>query len=88
MNAKLKEYDDREFAQHLNDQYGDVKICGLSYGQGDALREIDPTAFDTMMADVPGVWICDECGKEYEDEDEANECCKPDEDEEADEVQP
>jgi hypothetical protein len=88
MNAKLKELDDREYEEMLNLNYGDVTICGMSYASGTALREVDPTAFDVMMADEPEVWICDECGKEYEDEDEANECCKPDEDEEAEGVQP
>jgi len=83
MNAKLKEVDDRDFENQLNDQFGEVDICGLRYGAGTALREVDPTAFRCAMSDEPQVWICDECGAEYEDEDEANECCKPDEEEEA-----
>jgi len=28
------------------------------------------------------VWLCGECNSEYETEDEAEECCKPDEDKE------
>jgi len=27
------------------------------------------------LDDMPGVWVCGECGTEYETEDEAEECC-------------
>lgn len=37
--------DDSQYVDTLNDIYGDVEICGQSFGQGDALLELDPTAF-------------------------------------------
>ena len=43
--------DEVEFKEYLNDMYGDINICGMSYPAGDTLEEIDPTAFDVMYAD-------------------------------------
>ena len=81
MNAYEKEVDEKEFEQMLNDIYGDVSICGMSFQQGSALKELDPTAFRCAMADEPVVWICEECGTEFDNEDIAEECCTPDEEE-------
>lgn len=78
MNAYLKEYDEKEFAEYLNDRYGDVNICGLRYGSGYALREIDPITFRCLMADMPDVWVCDDCGYEYYTQEEAEDCGKND----------
>lgn len=36
---------DEEYADMLNDVYEDVNICGYKYSAGDALKEVDPTAF-------------------------------------------
>ena len=88
MNATQKEYDDREYEDRLTDIFGEVQICGMTFDSGRALHELDPIAFNCARNDEEIVWICGECNAEYETEDEAEECCKPDEDEEADEVTP
>ena len=79
MNAKLKELTEDQYEEQLNDCYETVTICGMEYEQGRALRELDPVAFRCGMADEPEVWICDECDDEHETEEEAEECCKEDE---------
>lgn len=35
----------------LNDVYGPVNICGIDYDAGQALSEVDPTAYRVGMAD-------------------------------------
>jgi hypothetical protein len=79
MPAQLKERDEKEYEDDLNDLYGDVSICGMSYAAGYALREIDPIAFRVGMSDMPDVWECSECNVEYEDELDAESCCAPEE---------
>lgn len=79
MNAKLKEIEESEYADRLTDIYGTVSICGMTFDAGYALQELDPVAFRCYMADEPEVWICDECDTEYETEEEAEECCKDEE---------
>lgn len=37
--------DDSQYVDTLNDIYGDVAVCGQTFGQGDILQELDPTAF-------------------------------------------
>jgi len=91
MNAERKEteLDEKEYEDVLNELYGDVEVCGMTYSAGCALRELDPTAFrcgkvdyeDQLDKDNP-LWLCGECGDEYDDEDEAEECCKDESEEE------
>jgi hypothetical protein len=76
MRAYLKEVDEKEFEDKLNEIYGEVDICGLKYSAGWALRQVDEIAFNCAMADELWIWVCDECLSEYETEIEANECCK------------
>ena len=40
-----------EFVDYLNEVWGDVSVCGMSYGQGDILKDQDPTAFRCMKSD-------------------------------------
>lgn len=35
----------------LNDAYGEVNICGMLYGAGDALEALDPIAFRCGLGD-------------------------------------
>jgi len=56
--------DEDEFLEYLNEIYGPVKICGLEYPAGQALKEVDPTAFRVGMAD-------EECTCDEEEEDES-----------------
>lgn len=53
------EMDEKEFEEYLNDCFGDVNICGLNYGAGYALKEIDPIAFRCAMVDHEEE--CQEC---------------------------
>ena len=76
MRAYLKEVNEEEFEQKLNDIYGTVEICGLTFDSGRVLKELDPIAFNCAMADEPEIWVCDECLGEFETEEEANKCCK------------
>ena len=79
MNAYEKDVGEKEFEEMLNENYDDISVMGMTYGQGTALKELDPVAFRCAMADEPTVWVCDKCGAESEDEDEANECCEEEE---------
>lgn len=36
---------DSEYIDYLNEIYGDVEVCGYTYGAGDVLESQDPTAF-------------------------------------------
>jgi len=43
--------DEQDYEDYLNEAYGDIDVCGMSYPAGQVLREIDPTAFDVGFAD-------------------------------------
>lgn len=40
-----------EFVDHLNEIWGEVNVCGMSYGSGDILKDQDPTAFRCAKSD-------------------------------------
>lgn len=42
---------DEEWCDVLNDQYGDVEVCGMTFSQGDLLKDVDPTAFRCGKSD-------------------------------------
>lgn len=46
-----EENHEQQFVDLLDDIYGDVSICGLSYSAGYAFREVDPVAFQCGLAD-------------------------------------
>jgi len=85
--SSLDNRDDQElYDRMLNDCYGDtVKIAGMEYDTAFALRSIDETAYncgfndwaDQEDRDNP-IWECGECGADFENEDDAEECCKHD----------
>lgn len=81
-------YTEDDYRDMLNENYGDVEICGMTFSSGDALEELDPTAFRCGFADYQEeeeVYICPICGEEYEYEDDALYCCQDDEEEAEDE---
>ena len=39
------------YKEMLNDVYGDIAICGLSYEAAEALESVDPTAFRCGFSD-------------------------------------
>lgn len=50
--TELAEQDHEElFCNMLDDIYGEIGICGLSYSAGYAFREVDPVAFQCGLAD-------------------------------------
>ena len=82
MNAKLKEKElsDKKYEEVLNELYGEVRLGGLTFDAGRIIRELDETAFNCGMADyedsLPEVWLCGKCGDEFDEEEEAEDCCK------------
>jgi len=90
MNAyqKERELTDAEYEAVLDEIYGDVEICGMTFSSGHALRELDPTAFRCGKADHESaldednpLWCCGQCSEEYDNEEDADVCCvsNPDE---------
>jgi len=86
MNAykKVSGYTDEELINILNEAYGKVKIGKLIYPVGQALKERDPLTFRLVAFNLAGkddcnnlVWVCSQCKHEYDNEDEAENCCKP-----------
>lgn len=83
MNAKEieREITESEYEDVLDDIYGDITICGMKYPSGRALKELDPVAFRCGKVDyedsLDHQWECGECGIVYDDEDDADKCCKP-----------
>ena len=69
------EMQDWAFEAHLDDAFGEVEICGIVYGQGQALRAVDPVAFRCAKADYQH-WECEHCGCLHTVEDEAALCCE------------
>lgn len=79
MNATQKEITDEEYEDYLNDIYGEVKICGMTFDSGRALKKLDEIAFNCGKNDYESeneIWICEECNKEYNNEEDAENCCK------------
>lgn len=76
---KEKEISDSDYRDILDEVYGDVEICGMTFSSGRALEELDPTAFRCGKADhedtIEDVWECSECGAEFAWESDAEECC-------------
>jgi len=70
----LKELDEEAYEELLTEIYGTVKVGNLEWDAGSIVREMDPIAFRCGMAEEPEVWLCDECGAEYETEQEAKDC--------------
>jgi hypothetical protein len=79
MNIIEIEKSEDEFEEYLTEIYGTVKICGMTFDSGRALREMDHVAFRCAMSDEPLRYACGECNKVYEEDeqDDAEKCCKP-----------
>lgn len=45
-------YDEDSYRELLDDLYGDVEICGLSYSASNALESVDPIAFRCGFSDM------------------------------------
>lgn len=78
MDAYQREYDEKQIEEYLNEIYGTISICGMEYEAGYALRSIDPIAFRCVNADLMNsmdLWFCGECDNEFDNREEAEECC-------------
>jgi len=87
MNAKPIEWEltDDEYEDILNETYGTVDVCGITFDSGAILRKLDPTAFRCGMTEYedslePEEWACGVCGNTFDDEDDAEDCCTKEED--------
>lgn len=78
MNAIEVTMSEEEFEDMLNDCYEPVKICGMEYEQGTALKKLDPVAFRCALSDMDIQYGCSKCRALYDSEQEAEECCKED----------
>ena len=79
MNAKEIEISEDDYEERLNELFGEVSVCGINFDAGTLLKEIDPIAFRCGQSDEETRWECTECGKEHEEQDEAEEFCQKDE---------
>lgn len=43
---------DDQYAEQLDDIYGEVNICGMTYNAGYALQQVDPIAYDMGKSDI------------------------------------
>ena len=72
---------EEQYRESLNDE--DVVIAGITFEKAEILQELDPTAYNLGLNDFEDsaqeeeiVYICPECGEEYDDYDTAKFCCQ------------
>jgi hypothetical protein len=78
MNPKeIEKYTEDDYDDMLDEVYGDIEIGNLTYSTSRVLKEIDPIAYDYGFSDYQEyVYECSECGETFEDEQDAEECCR------------
>ena len=75
------EYTEKMHEESLHEALPPVEIGTLQYPAGTALKELDPTAFRCNWSDNTvenARWECDECGGDYDTEEESDDCCPTD----------
>jgi hypothetical protein len=87
MNAIVYEYDldnyedEIEYENYLNEE-GDIFIAGLNFSPSEVLKKCDSIAynegFSNWVDSLPEKYLCPICDEEYEDEDDAVDCCQED----------
>ncbi len=78
MKAIIKEIEESEYQDMLQDIFGDIDVCGYKYDAAYALEQIDPIAYRVGFSDYSSEhekWICSECESEYDNEEDAEACC-------------
>ena len=67
-NIETFEYScsDDEYDEFLDEVYGDVEICGMNYSSSQALKELDPIAYNCGKGDYESNYDLDYC-EEYND---------------------
>lgn len=43
--------DEQAYKEMLNEVYGNIEVCGLTYPAGQVLQDVDPIAFDVGFVD-------------------------------------
>ena len=78
-----REATEEEYCDFLDEVYEEVEVAGMMYNTSYVLREVDPTAFRCGKVDYEAgldpLWKCGSCDTEYDNESEAEECCKDEE---------
>ena len=82
MNATVHEWTDEEKRDLLDECYPEVTIGNLTFSASRIIEKLDPVAFDMTMDGMDDKWECGFCGAIYDSEEEADECCREDEEEE------
>jgi len=91
--ATLKEYSEEEYDDFLDSAYWDndwcIEVCWLKYRVCKVLYEVDPIAYNIGFSDwtwtLDDVRICSKCWEEFDNQEEADECCAERTDEEIEE---
>lgn len=76
MNAIQIELTEEKYEEFLNLIYDEINIGSFTFEPGRILRELNPAAFRCGMAEELEQWQCSECDQIYENQDNAEECCK------------
>jgi hypothetical protein len=81
------EITEEEFDEVLDEEYGDVLVAGILYPTSQVLKEVDPVAYRCAKGDYEDslgseVYICENCGCEYDNYEDAENCCYIEEDDE------
>lgn len=79
-NKKDDSYNYEDSYCEMLDELWPVKIGSLEYSASMVLKSVDETAYRCWLIDYADSqddeWICDECGDTYDNELEAEECCR------------
>jgi len=80
MFVQKTEKKDRDFNRYLDNQWEKISILGKGYSLSLVLRRFNPDLYNQMMKnwyiEEKEVWMCGECGEEFNDEKEAEKCCR------------
>ena len=74
-----REETNKDLMRDILDEEGTIKIGGLEFNPSRIIEELDPIAFRTMINDAEfseNYFECEECGTEWDEEEEnAKNCC-------------
>lgn len=65
------ELSNEEWRDILNEMYGTVEVCGMTFGKGDLLEDADPTAFRCGKSDYENQ-LTSELESQLENEDDSD----------------
>jgi len=73
---------EENYREMINESVGPVHIWNVTFDPADILYELDPIAYNVGYSDYQdsySIWECEKCNEEYDDEDDANNCCEEEE---------